>query len=69
MKVSARNQLLGVVKSIKKGPISALVTLELPGGQELVAQVTVEAVKELGLKKGVSAIAIVKASHVILGVE
>ena len=65
MKISARNQLRGVVTDVKAGPINAEVKLDLDG-TELVAVVTHESVQELGLAKGVEAFALIKASFVIL---
>lgn len=69
MKLSARNQLAGTVVSVTRGPITALVKLELGDGQHISATLTTEAADELGLTVGSPAVAIVKASAVILGVE
>lgn len=68
MKISARNQLRGVVSEIKSGPINAEVTLDM-NGVSLVAVVTNESVQTLGLAKGVEAFALIKASFVILATE
>lgn len=68
IRLSARNCLAGTVKSVTDGAVNAEVVLTLPGGTEVVAMVTRDAVNELGLKAGVSATAVIKASHVILGV-
>ena len=65
MKLSARNQLSGTVKSITQGAAIANVVLDV-GGQRLVASITVEAVKELGLSEGSQVTAIIKASDVII---
>ncbi len=65
MKLSARNQLSGTVQSINEGAAIANVVLDV-AGQRLVASVTVEAVKELGLSEGSEVTAIIKASDVIL---
>ena len=69
MKISARNILKGKISSIKKGPISALVTLEIAPGVEITASITTDALKELKLKKGAPACAVIKASSVLVGVE
>ena len=69
MRISARNQLPGRVKHIRKGPIHAEVTLALPGGLEIVAVITTTSAKTLGLKKGSPALAIIKSSAVLLAVE
>jgi molybdopterin-binding protein len=69
MKISARNVLAGKITSIKKGPISALVTIEIAPKIEITASITADAVKELKLKKGGAACAVIKASSVLVGVE
>lgn len=68
VKFSARNQLAGTVASLHKGAVNTEVGVALPGGATVFAVVTNEAVLELGLKEGVAATALIKASHVILGV-
>ena len=65
MKLSARNQLSGTVTSINEGAAIANVELDV-NGQRLVASITVEAARELGLEEGTTVTAIVKASDVIL---
>ncbi|MBK1702537.1 TOBE domain-containing protein [Thiococcus pfennigii] len=65
MKVSARNHLRGVVRTIKAGPVNAEVTLDL-NGTPLVAVVTQESVQSLGLAPGGEVYALIKASFVIL---
>ena len=65
---SARNQLLGKVSVLHKGAVNTEVGITLAGGTIVYAVVTNEAVMELGLKEGVEACALIKASHVILGV-
>lgn len=68
VRFSARNQLSGTVTSVQKGAVNTEVGIQLPGGATVYAVVTNEAVMELGLKAGVAATALIKASHVILGV-
>lgn len=69
MKLSARNVLPGKVVSLKKGPISSLVVIEVAPGVRLTASVTAEAAKELKLAKGKAAYAIIKAPSVMIGVD
>lgn len=69
LKLSARNQLAGTVASVEAGAVNAEVVIALPGGARVAAIVTKEAVQELGLAPGVAATAVIKASHVVLGVE
>ncbi|MGE5490827.1 MAG: TOBE domain-containing protein [Actinomycetota bacterium] len=68
VRFSARNQLVGKVKGLHKGAVNTEVGIELPGGTVVHAVITNEAVMELGLKEGVPATALIKASHVVLGV-
>lgn len=68
VKFSARNRLAGKVSKLSKGAINTDVVLTLAGGSEVHAIVTNEAVADLGLKEGSTASALIKASHVILGV-
>lgn len=69
MKISARNVLPGKVVSIKKGPISSLVVIEVAPKVQLTASITAEALKELKLQKGKKAYAIIKAPSVMVGVD
>ncbi|MDF3933425.1 TOBE domain-containing protein [Pseudomonas citronellolis] len=68
IRLSARNCLAGKVLSVTDGAVNAEVVVELAGGSKVYAIVTRDAVSELGLAPGVSATAVIKASHVILGV-
>lgn len=68
-KFSARNQLAGQVASVTKGAVNSEVSLRLPGGSVISAMVTNESVFELQLAAGKQATALIKASHVILGVS
>jgi molybdate transport system regulatory protein len=67
MRVSARNVFLGTVASIKKGAVNAEVVLDLKGGSPVTATITNGAVENLGLKQGMEAYAIIKATYVIIG--
>ena len=68
MRLSARNQLNGTVVSVKEGAVEAQVVVDI-GGQTMTAVITVDAVRELGLAPGSPVVAVVKADHVILGVD
>ena len=67
MKLSARNQIPARVTSITQGEAIANVVLDA-GGVRLVASITVEAVRDLGISEGSEVTAIVKASDVLIGV-
>jgi molybdopterin-binding protein len=68
LQISARNKLPGTVKNVTQGEAIANVEIEV-SGMRLVASVTVEAVRELGIEPGKNVTAVVKASDVMLGVE
>jgi molybdopterin-binding protein len=65
MKLSARNQIPARVTRIHAGEAIANVELDA-NGVRLVASITVEAVRQLGLKEGSEVHAVIKASDVIL---
>lgn len=66
MKLSARNQLKGRIVEVRKGATTAHVRLDIGNGVVITASITNEAVDELGLAGGDEAIAIVKASDVMI---
>ncbi|KVU80929.1 molybdenum-dependent transcriptional regulator [Burkholderia ubonensis] len=68
VRVSARNQLHGAVETVKGGAVNSEVTLALDGGGTLTAVVTNDSVDALQLAAGRRAIALFKASSVILAV-
>jgi molybdate transport system regulatory protein len=68
IKTSARNQLSGKVVTVEKGAVNDAITLRLQGGQRIVATVTARSTEELGLVPGKEAIALIKASSVLIGV-
>jgi molybdopterin-binding protein len=68
MKLSARNQIKGKILEVKKGATTAHVRVEIAPNQVITASITNEAVDELGLKAGSAAIAVIKASDVMIGV-
>lgn len=65
MRLSARNQIPARVTGINTGEAIANVELDA-NGVRLVASVTVEAVRDLGLAEGSEVTAVIKASEVIL---
>ncbi|MFG6413582.1 TOBE domain-containing protein [Roseateles sp. DC23W] len=66
MKTTARNQFFGRVSAVNAGPATTSVRIALDGGQEVTASLTTEAAKELKVKKGQEALALVKSSEVVL---
>jgi molybdopterin-binding protein len=66
MKYGARNQLLGKVKTIKRGGLMCEVKLDVPAGSSMSSVMTSESLKELGIKKGDKVRIVVKAVNVLL---
>ena len=66
MKTSARNQFRGRVVHITPGAVSAEVELDIGANQPLVATITQDSASRLGLAEGSGAVALVKASSVII---
>ncbi len=69
MKLSARNMIKGKVTKIIKGAVNAEVTIQLPGGEQLVSIITNSSVVSLGLIEGKEAYAVIKASSVMVAVD
>jgi molybdopterin-binding protein len=68
MKFSARNQLKGKIVSIKEGAVNAIVVIEIGGGNEVTATISLDSVRALNLQVGMEAYAIIKATSVMVGV-
>ncbi|KMJ54864.1 hypothetical protein ACG97_00890 [Vogesella sp. EB] len=66
VRTSARNQLAGEISHIQRGAVNDTITLRLPGGSQLQAQITRESCDELALHEGGHAIALIKASWITL---
>ena len=66
MKVGARNQIVGKVTDIKKGGVMCLVKVTIPTSAKMASVMTLESLKELGIKKGDTVEVIVKAVNVLL---
>jgi molybdate transport system regulatory protein len=69
VKTSARNQFLGQVTTVTRGAVNGEVVIDLPGGKSVAAIVTNESIRNLDLKIGMRACALIKASHIILAVS
>lgn len=66
MEISARNQLKGTIKEIKRGSVNGEVVVDV-GGQLVTASITLASIDRLALKVGDKVAAIVKASDVMIG--
>jgi len=66
MKVGARNRIVGKVTDIKRGSVMCLVKLTIPASSHMASVMTLESLKELGIRKGDKVEVIVKAVNVLL---
>jgi len=66
MRTSARNQFFGSVARVVRGAVNDEVTLEIAGGQAIVAVVTHDSAEGLALAPGRQAFALIKSSSVIV---
>jgi molybdopterin-binding protein len=64
--LSGRNQLRGFVEEVRSDGLLSQVRLRI-GDQHLTAVITTDAVKELKLRRGDEAIAIIKSTEVMIG--
>lgn len=69
MRLSARNQFKGKVVKIEEGAVNGIVVIDIGGGNEITASITMASIKSLELAVGKEAIAVIKASNVMVGCE
>ncbi len=69
MKISARNQFKGTIVSIERGAVNAIVVIDIGGGNQVSATISIRSVDELKLAVGGSAYAIIKATSVMVGTD
>jgi len=69
MRISARNQIKGVVVDVKKGATTSHVRVDIGGGQIVTSAITNEAVDELNIKAKGHVTVVVKASDVMIAVD
>ena len=64
--ISARNKIKGTIREVKEGAVNGIVKLETPKGHKVSATISMEAIRELGLKVGKEATAVIKATEVMM---
>jgi molybdate transport system regulatory protein len=69
MPLSARNQFPGTVVAVKSGAVMSEVVLDIGGGHRIVSLISTSSAKRLKLKKGRPAVAVIKATEVIISTE
>jgi molybdopterin-binding protein len=67
MRISARNQFGGKVVGVEKGQTTGHVRIDIGGGVIVTASITNESIDDLALAVGDDAVAIIKASDVMVG--
>ena len=67
LKLSARNQFPGKVVSVEPGAVNGIVKMEVLGGNILSSTISLNAIEELGLEPGAEAVAVIKATSVMIG--
>ena len=69
MALSARNQFPGKVIELRKGSVMSEVVIDIGGGHRIVSLISTSSAKRLGLKKGKPAVAVIKATEVIVSTD
>ena len=69
MRLSARNQIKGKIIYVKKGATTSLLRINIGNSNVITSSITNEAVDELGLKVGINATVVIKASDVMIAVD
>ena len=69
MKISARNQLKGIVKKVNEGSVNTEVVIELEPGVEITSIITKSSAENLEISVGKQVYAVIKASNVMVGVD
>ena len=69
MRISARNQLRGTVVSIEQGAVNGIVQIEVAPGLVISSSITNDAIRDLGLTVGGEAVAVIKSSYGMVGVQ
>ena len=68
MKLSARNQIKGLVKSVKLGNVMAEVVVDI-GGNEVVSAITRDSAESLNLRPGTPVTVIIKSTEVLVATD
>jgi molybdopterin-binding protein len=69
MKISARNQFKGKIVSIEEGAVNGIVLIDIGGGNQVSATISMNAIKELELSVGKEAYAVIKATSVMVAID
>jgi molybdopterin-binding protein len=61
--------LKGKITAIKEGAVNGIVSLDIGGGNSISATISMDAIKELNLRVGGEAYAVIKATSVMIGID
>ena len=67
MKISARNQIKGIIREIKPGIVTARLTFDIGNDNLLSSVITMDSIEDLNLKVGDEVFAIIKSTEVMIG--
>jgi len=69
MKLSTRNQLKGKVMEIRKGAVTAIIYVQIPGDVMIETSTTIAGIEELGLFEGKNVTLVVNPGDIIIACE
>ncbi len=69
MKTSARNQYAGTIQHVETGPVTTEVSIAIAGGHVIAATLTSASARRMNLRQGQQAMALIKASSVVLVID
>jgi molybdopterin-binding protein len=69
MEISARNTFKGKVTNVEHGAVNSEITVQLPGGIEIVSIITKDSAERLQLNDGKEVYAVIKASDVMIAID
>ena len=69
MRMSARKQMRGTVVGIDECAVNGIVKIDIGGGNVVTATISMASIRELGLEVGKPAIAVIKATSVMVAVD
>jgi molybdopterin-binding protein len=69
MKLSARNQIKGKVMEIRKGAVTAIIYVQIPGDVMIETSTTIAGIEELGLFEGKNVTLVVNPVDIIIACD
>ncbi|WP_340122271.1 TOBE domain-containing protein [Methylobacter svalbardensis] len=69
VKTSARNQLFGSIVAVQAGAVNAEVSVKLKGGEQVIANVTLASLSDLGVQVGADAVLLINSADITLTID